>query len=88
MPPKNFFGLISGPDESHGGINDAERADVTAIQHRLQALGFAPDIPGWADGVFERPTKDAVTLWQHARMPGTEFFGDVWPDDWATLFTF
>ncbi|MDT4923749.1 MAG: hypothetical protein QOG01_1462 [Pseudonocardiales bacterium] len=87
MGEGDFFGLISGPDESHGGINAAEQSDVRAIQLRLQALGFAPDTPGWADGIFERPTKDAVTLWQRARMPGTEFFGEVWPDDWARLFT-
>jgi N-acetylmuramoyl-L-alanine amidase len=83
-----FFGLISGPDESHGGINAAERSDVKAIQLRLQVLGFAPNVAGWADGIFERPTKDAVTLWQHAHMPETEFFGEVWPDDWSRLFTY
>jgi hypothetical protein len=88
MPAGNFFGLITGPDESHGGINAAERADVMAIQRRLQGLRFAPDAPGWADGIFEQPTKNAVTLWQHAHMPGTEFFGEVWHDDWNKLFTF
>jgi len=51
-------------------------------------LAFAPNIPGWADGIFEQPTKDAVTLWQHARMPDTTLFGEVWHDDWNALFTY
>jgi hypothetical protein len=84
----HFFGLITGPDNSHGGINAAEQRDVKAIQLRLQVLTFAPNIPGWADGIFEQPTRDAVTLWQHARMPGTTLFGEVWQDDWDALFTY
>lgn len=87
MKVGDFFGLISGPDDSHGGIDAQERSDVQAIQRRLQDLRFAPDRPGWADGIFEQPTKDSVTLWQHARMPGTTRFGEVWPDDWQVLFT-
>ena len=84
----NFFGLITGPQESHGGIDATARSDVKAIQLRLQVLAFAPNIPGWADGIFEQPTKDAVTLWQHARMPDTTLFGEVWHDDWNALFTY
>lgn len=88
-----YFGLRSGPAASHGGINAAERADVKAIQQRLIALGFVPGISnpasGWADGVFEQPTKDAVARWQRARYAAqTSRYGEVWADDWARLFTY
>ena len=39
-------------------------------------------------GQVSGATKDAVTLWQHAHLPGTTLFGEVWPDDWRKLFTF
>ena len=56
------------------------------IQQRLQALGYAPSDADWADGIFEQPTVDAVAVWQRDHMPNTEFFGQVWEDDWAALF--
>jgi peptidoglycan hydrolase-like protein with peptidoglycan-binding domain len=80
-----YFGLITGPDESHGGANESERVWVKQIQQALQAKGFAPKDAGWADGVFEQPTKDAVAAWQKANMPGTTRFGEVWWDDWEAL---
>lgn len=80
-----YFGLITGPAESHGGIDAAEKAYVRYIQVRLQQEGFAPNVPGWADGIFEQPTADAVANWQRARMPGTTRLGEVWWDDWAVL---
>jgi hypothetical protein len=86
LPLDEFFGLITGPDKSHGGAYAFERPYVRAIQQRLQKLGYAPRTPGWADGIFEQPTADAVAKWQRAHMPGTEFFGEVWADDWAKLF--
>ncbi len=84
----DYFGLVTGPAQSHGGYYAIERPDVFAIQQRLQTLGYAPKAPGWADGVFEKPTLDAVAAWQHAHMPGTQFYGQVWQDDWTSLFTY
>ncbi|MCX2950834.1 peptidoglycan-binding domain-containing protein [Lentzea sp. NEAU-D7] len=92
LPPNHYFGLITGPNESHGGapvsmggIPD-EQYYVRLIQERLQRLGFAPNVPGWADGIFEQPTKDAVAAWQRAHRPNsTSRWGEVWGDDWADL---
>jgi hypothetical protein len=41
---------------------------------------------GWADGKFEQPTIEAVTRFQRAHLPGTQFYGQVWSDDWVVLF--
>lgn len=88
MPAGHYFGLLSGPDHSHGGANPRERAAVKLIQGRLQELGYAPHGAWWADGVFEEPTRLAVAQWQHDHMPSTTFYGQVWADDWHTLFTY
>jgi hypothetical protein len=87
LPPGHFFGLITGPDQSHGGSNASERPPIKRIQQRLQALGFAPKAPSWADGTFGPQTKDAVAKWQHAKWAKqTTRFGEVWSDDWQRLF--
>lgn len=93
MKPGNYFGLISGPAVSHGGYYPNERGDVRAIQQRLISLGYVPGVhnaaDGWADGLFEQPTFDAVARWQHARYAAsTSLFGQVWSDDWDHLFRF
>jgi hypothetical protein len=92
MKSGDYFGLISGPARSRGGANAIERPDVKAIQQRLIALGFVPGVKStsssWADGLFEQPTAKAVAAWQHKHMPGTQFYGQVWGDDWAKLFTY
>lgn len=97
--PHDHFGNINGPDESHGGAFANERPFVKMIQQRLIALGFVPgvtDVNGeWADGIFDTkgnhsltgPTSEAVIRFQRAHMPGTKFFGQVWSDDWAKLFS-
>jgi len=88
LPPGHYFGLITGPDECHGGIDAAERASVQKIQQRLQVLGYAPKTAGWADGKFEGPTKDAVAAWQRAKYAQqTSRYGEIWSDDWARLFS-
>ncbi len=81
----HWFGWIKGPDASHGGHFAWERPHVVLIQKALQRHGFAPNYPGWADGLFEMETVNAVAAWQRARMPGTTRFGEVWHDDWAVL---
>ncbi len=93
MGPNDYFGLITGPNESHGGYYSGERADVKAIQQRMLVLGYVPGVTGenndWADGKFEQETKDAVARWQRANYPGTTTrYGEVWSDDWTNLFSY
>jgi len=92
MVTGHYFGLVSGPEESHGGGYEQERADVRAIQQRMIALGYVPGVTdphsGWADGVYEQPTVDAVAAWQRALALNTEFHGRVYLDDWYALFTY
>ena len=93
MPHGEYFGLITGPDESHGGYFAREIPDVKAIQQRLIALGYVPGVldpnSSWADGKFEQPTYDAVAKWQRANYASTTSrYGEVWDDDWAHLFTY
>lgn len=91
MGPNDYFGLITGPEASHGGYYSNERADIQAIQQQLIRGGYVPGITdpndGWADGVFEQPTKEAVANWQRANYPElTTRYGEVWSDDWSRLF--
>jgi peptidoglycan hydrolase-like protein with peptidoglycan-binding domain len=60
---------------------------VRLIQRALQRWGFAPNVAGWVDGKFEQPTVNSVAAWQRAHMPNTQFFGQVWSDDWAKLLS-
>jgi hypothetical protein len=93
MPHNEYFGLISGPNHSHGGYYQAkssakkdERPDITAIQNRLNSLGYNC---GTADGIFGDKTKAGVSSWQHALYPQyTSRYGEVWSDDWQRLFTY
>lgn len=88
LPRDHYFGLITGPARSHGGINAFERGHVKLIQQALIAKGYAGKVgAGWADGKYEQATKDAVTRFQRAKMPGTTRFGEVWWDDWAKLLS-
>ncbi|GAA2180035.1 hypothetical protein GCM10009785_09160 [Brooklawnia cerclae] len=62
---------------------------IKIIQQRLIAKGYVLGVQdvnsSWADGIFEQPTADAVTRFQQAEMPGTQFYGQVWVDDYAKL---
>lgn len=86
-----YLGLITGPNNSHGGYNASERPIIKMLQQRLIACGFVPGVTNtnssWADGIFERPTADAVTRFQKKHMPGTQYYGQVWFDDWKKLFS-
>lgn len=90
LPAGHYFGLISGPAESHGGYTPDEKVWVREIQKQLIRKGYVPGVTdpasGWADGVFEQPTADAVARFQRAEMPGTKYYGQVWSDDFAKLF--
>lgn len=85
LGPGQYFGLITGPTESHGGYYSNERGWVQQIQEALQRKGFASTAPGWADGVYEQPTRDSVLAWQ--RSVGYIQTGNIWPDDWALLLS-
>lgn len=90
LPRDEYFGLITGPKKSHGGINAWEQGHVRSIQQALIRKGYVPGVTnpssGWADGKFEQPTKDAVTRFQRREMRQTTRFGEVWWDDWDKLF--
>lgn len=90
MPSGHFFGLLTGPAKSHGGYYVRERGYVRLIQQWLIFKGYVPGIGDinsrWADGIFERPTFDAVARFQRAKLAKTTTrFGEVWADDWAAL---
>lgn len=91
LPRDHYFGLITGPERSHGGYYERERPYVAMIQRALIKKGYVPGISDlgskWADGIFERPTADAVARFQRAELPRTELFGQVWWDDWARLLS-
>lgn len=88
LPSGQYFGPTSGPTISHGGFYGWERPYITRIQQRLQALGYAPRIAGWADGLYGPHTAAAVTKWQRAKWARyTTRYGEVWADDWRRLFS-
>ena len=82
-----YFGDIDGPNESHGGYYAWEKPYIKLIQEFLVDKGYAGSVnkAQWCDGIFERPTVDAVSAWQNDHMPGTEFYGQVWYDDWDKM---
>lgn len=80
----DYFGNIAGPERSHGGYYEWEKPYVMAIQARLRGLGYAT---GPVDGVFGPVTEGAVAAWQRDHYADlTEFYGQVWADDWSRLF--
>ena len=89
LPRGHYYGLITGPAKSHGGFYSSERPAIQAIQRRLIAKGYVPGIgdwrSGWADGLFQQPTVDAVARFQRAEMPSTTYYGQVWADDYRRL---
>lgn len=81
----DYFGLITGPNESHGGAYTSEQPDIKLIQLFLnwhQKAGLA------VDGKFGASTKAAVAKFQHASLPGTTDFGNVWYDDWQKMASY
>ena len=96
--PSDHFGNVNGPSTSHGGWFADEQPYVRMIQRQLIYGGFVPGVhnpdSGWADGIFDTrghgrtgPTTQAVTRFQRKLRPhSTTRFGEVWADDWATLF--
>jgi Domain of unknown function (DUF1906)/Putative peptidoglycan binding domain len=87
LPPGQYFGLITGPNESHGGHIPADRAWVRLIQQALIRKHYVPGVTDpaspWADGTYTGPTRDAVLRFQHAA--GRPATGNVSAADWAVL---
>ena len=84
LQPGNYFGLITGPNQSHGGYYASEQPYIKLIQNRLTVLGHHLV----ADGKFGPATKTAVAAWQHAKWSKyTTRFGEIWSDDWKRLFS-
>jgi hypothetical protein len=87
LPPGNYFGLISGPNASHGGFLAADQAWVRDIQQALIRKGYVPGISDvhspWATGKYTEPTRDAVLRFQKAK--GRPQTGTVAEGDWAPL---
>lgn len=81
----DYYGLITGPNESHGGANAGEQPDIRLIQ---QFLNWKEKSNLTVDGIFNPPTAAAVAAFQHSYMHGTEFYGQVWYDDWAKMASF
>lgn len=92
LPPGEYYGNIKGPYASHGGYFPAEREWVRKIQKALIRLGHArrnngaqvtdPN-GGWADGLYQQATIDAMKRFQAAN--NLIQTGNVWPDDWERL---
>jgi Domain of unknown function (DUF1906)/Putative peptidoglycan binding domain len=89
LEPGNYFGLITGPPASHGGFYPSERGWVQLIQQALIRKGFVPGITdqasGWADGIYEEPTRQAVLRFQGS--VGHKQTGNIGPADWALLLS-
>ena len=89
MPAGHYFGLITGPVESHGGYHASERPDVAAIQQRLRMFG-QPTAAIVVDGRFGPSTAAGVQWWQKARWPSTTAskLGKLDAVAWTRLFTY
>lgn len=89
FPVNEYIGDINGPNESHGGAYENEKPYIRRAQEKLYDLGFAPSDMSrdeFCDGLFEYPwSTDATEKFQRAHMPGTEFYGQIWADDWQKL---
>lgn len=83
LPTGHYFGDWEGPDESHGGYFDNEKIWVRQIQVALQKAGKAPGYDGWADGLWEQETTDAMRTWQAS--VGREQTGRAHKGDWDHL---
>jgi hypothetical protein len=78
----DYYGLITGPNESHGGLYASEQPNIRLIQ---RFLIWNEKSHLTVDGVFDSTTASAVSDFQRSCMPGTEFYGQVWFDDWAKM---
>jgi hypothetical protein len=89
LPAGNYYGNIAGPNESHGGANNSEKAFVRNIQQWLIHKGCVAGVndvnSSWADGVWGGPTDTAMATF-HARFyPNQPQPTQCWSDDYARL---
>lgn len=90
--PKSYtghhvFGWIKGPAWEHGGATAGERANVRAIQRRLQVLGFAPTKnASWVSGIYRLSTINSVKRFQKAHKLSQT--GRVNHTTWNRMFTY
>jgi hypothetical protein len=83
LPAGHYFGLKSGPPQSHGGARPADVPWVKWIQTRVNEMKYAGLR---VDGDFGPATKAGVTTWQRARHQSTTSrYGEVWADDFINL---
>jgi hypothetical protein len=81
---KDYIGVYWGPNESHGGAYASEQPVILLLKQFLHWK--YPNAPiNTKDGRFGSNARDAVTKFQKQYMPHTEFFGQVWADDWAKM---
>lgn len=84
----DFFGLESDPrNESHGGYYASERPYVLLIE---QFLAWYYPVASKtmrlkADGHYGPVTQALVRAFQKQHMPGTQYYGQVWFDDWVKM---
>lgn len=78
----DYFGLISGGNESHGGAYESERPDIELIQ---EFLNWKYNFGIKVDGIYGPATATAVKAFQSHYMAGTQYYGQVWYDDWAKM---
>jgi N-acetylmuramoyl-L-alanine amidase len=87
VPPGAYFGLITGPNESHGGSLPADRGWIRQIQQALIRKHYVPGVTDpaspWASGTYTKPTREAVLRFQQAA--GRPRTGEVSSADWALL---
>lgn len=90
LPRGHYYGLKSGPNESHGGFYKHERDEVKTIQELLILDGHVrgksnPNATTWDDGIFGTPTEAAVKDFQ--KHHGLAVDGKVGPKTWHALFS-
>lgn len=92
LPAGHYYGNINGPAQSHGGWNQAEKNVVKVIQQRLIFKGCVDGVPasswastGWADGVWEGPTDQAMAEFHRRFYPNQPQPTQCWSDDYAVL---
>lgn len=86
----NYYGQITGPKASLGGASKSERADVKAIEKRINAFDthnkIHLKIRVRTDGIYDNHTAKAIKKWQ--RYEHRKQTGHIHRADWNVLFTY
>lgn len=81
---KDYIGVYWGPNESHGGAYASEQPTILLLKHFLK-WKYPHAAINLEDGRFGSYARDVVARFQHDYLPHTEFFGQVWADDWTKM---